>query len=106
MNDLKRIPGSATRCTMPDIPERAVQTAAEALARRDFGDRTFEGYARAMLQALADAGLVVVSAEDLEDAIDALAEREGVCFGADCSDEHCGRALRLRAALPEGNSHG
>ena len=60
-----------------------------------------EDAARIAADALAGAGKVVVSTEDLEDAIDALAEREDVCFGSDCSDEHCQRVLRLRAALPE-----
>ncbi|MEV0382366.1 hypothetical protein [Nonomuraea sp. NPDC050643] len=47
------------------------------------------------------AGMVVVSADDLDDAIDALCEREDVCFGEDCSVVHCQRVNRLRAALPE-----
>jgi hypothetical protein len=54
-----------------------------------------------VLHALAVAGMAVVSAEDLDDALAALIEREDVCFGGDCSDVHCQRVLRLRAALPE-----
>lgn len=46
-------------------------------------------------------GRAIVSAEDLLDALDALVEREDVCFGDDCSDVYCQRARRLRAALPE-----
>jgi len=38
---------------MPEIPEEAVQAAAEVLERREFGDKTFAGYARAALTAAA-----------------------------------------------------
>jgi len=38
---------------MPEIPEEAVQAAAEVLERREFTNKTFTGYARAAVEAAA-----------------------------------------------------
>ncbi len=38
---------------MSEIPAEAVQAAARVLAAREFDDKTFEGYARAVLEAAA-----------------------------------------------------
>lgn len=84
---------------MPDLPEKAVQAAAEVLARRDFADRTFEGYARAMLQALADAGLVVVSAETVFHAAACIEAAASDWKGSAPTDVDL--VAKLRAALPE-----
>jgi hypothetical protein len=88
---------------VPDIPEKAVQAATEALARRDFADRTFEGYARAMLKALADAGLVIIPAETVFHAAACIEAAARDWKGSAPTDVDL--VAKLRAALPEGTDH-
>ncbi|MFI6296813.1 hypothetical protein ACIBEJ_34850 [Nonomuraea sp. NPDC050790] len=50
---------------MPDIPEEAIAAGAERLAHRDFPDKTFAGYSRAVLEAAAP----IIAAEERASAI-------------------------------------
>jgi hypothetical protein len=90
---------------MTDIPEKAFREALAAYTCAYHAGASPEDRVRATLGALTEAGMAVVSAEDLDDATDALCEREDVCFGEDCSNVHCQRVNRLRAALPERTDH-